>query len=532
MKNTQLLFFCLIFCVCYAQQNKLPVTKIEIEKEIANAKEKNKINPVGALQDFLRVYKESTSIDYDEGIVKSCSNIISIYFNQGDNEKTIEYSNILENSARNINDNEALTKAYGQKAVAYSRLGLYNESYKEFQKTLNSIKKYKNIDKLHYDMSLTYQNILEYYQNVNAPQDTILNCLKKSLREAELINDRSKYVDTDHKYDMISYLNMNLGMFYTGIHKPQRLDLGEEYLQQSLQTINNWKFTKTKPNKIPILNALGRFYIEKNDFNKALGYAYEVVKIEKNHRSPDERVLAFATITNSYEGLNKKDSLIKYMQLYTNLTDSITHVEKKQANTAIKKITAEKAKYYKKNLNQIILLSLFIIFFIITIGWLLWKRNKQRLHKKYRIIIENLKNNNNHNQPVDSTVENTMNITDSTINSLVIKLQKFEESQKFIRKDVSLTNLANSLNTNTRYLSEVIKKYKKKSFNNYINGLRIQYITELLYNNPKYREYKISYLASVCGFASREVFAVVFKKETGVSPSYFISQLQADKDEK
>ncbi|AZA77307.1 AraC family transcriptional regulator [Chryseobacterium sp. G0186] len=65
-----------------------------------------------------------------------------------------------------------------------------------------------------------------------------------------------------------------------------------------------------------------------------------------------------------------------------------------------------------------------------------------------------------------------------------------------------------------------------KSFNNYLNGLRINYITAKLYDTPIFREYKISYLAETCGFSSREVFAVIFKKETGVSPSYFINQLK------
>jgi len=86
--------------------------------------------------------------------------------------------------------------------------------------------------------------------------------------------------------------------------------------------------------------------------------------------------------------------------------------------------------------------------------------------------------------------------------------------------------LANLLNTNTKYLTEIIRQHTGKNFNNYINGLRIQYITEKLYHDPKYREYKISYLAEESGFSSREIFAVTFKKETGVSPSYFIAKLQ------
>ncbi|NHQ67331.1 helix-turn-helix transcriptional regulator, partial [Elizabethkingia miricola] len=46
-----------------------------------------------------------------------------------------------------------------------------------------------------------------------------------------------------------------------------------------------------------------------------------------------------------------------------------------------------------------------------------------------------------------------------------------------------------------------------------------------LYNNPLYREYKISYLAEECGYSSHQVFITAFRKETGMTPSYFIKQL-------
>lgn len=56
-------------------------------------------------------------------------------------------------------------------------------------------------------------------------------------------------------------------------------------------------------------------------------------------------------------------------------------------------------------------------------------------------------------------------------------------------------------------------------------------MVNLLASDPDYREYKISYLAEISGFSSREVFTITFKKETGVNPSYFINNLKKDYDE-
>lgn len=117
-------------------------------------------------------------------------------------------------------------------------------------------------------------------------------------------------------------------------------------------------------------------------------------------------------------------------------------------------------------------------------------------------------------------------ISTETYHSILKKISKFEKSEKFLRKDINLTWLSNHLNTNTKYLSEVIKQHKNTNFNGYINGLRIQYIIKKLTETPVYRGYKISYLAEECGYGSPQVFAIAFKRETGVTPSYFIEQLK------
>lgn len=192
------------------------------------------------------------------------------------------------------------------------------------------------------------------------------------------------------------------------------------------------------------------------------------------------------------------------------------------------------------NFNHIFIIIGCILLALALFSFFLWRRSQKIFHSRYENIINQLKKEEYNNEHLDVThqiieknlfpavSEKNINIHDSTINSILQKLDKFEKSEKFLKKDKSLTSLASSLDTNPRYLSEIIKQYKGKNFNNYLNGLRIQYITQLLYKEPIYREYKIIYLAEHCGFSSREVFAIAFKKETGVTPSYFISQLRDD----
>ncbi|AQX14363.1 transcriptional regulator [Elizabethkingia meningoseptica] len=86
--------------------------------------------------------------------------------------------------------------------------------------------------------------------------------------------------------------------------------------------------------------------------------------------------------------------------------------------------------------------------------------------------------------------------------------------------------MSNLFNTNPKYLSQIIREHKGQNFSGYINQLRINYISNKLYNTTLYREYKISYLAEECGYASPQVFINAFRKETGMTPSYFITALK------
>lgn len=108
------------------------------------------------------------------------------------------------------------------------------------------------------------------------------------------------------------------------------------------------------------------------------------------------------------------------------------------------------------------------------------------------------------------------------------KLTAFEEGNSYLKPNLTLTNVASELNTNTKYLSVYISEYKASDFNDYINRLKISYIIEKLHSDPAYREYKISYLAEESGFSSHAKFATVFKEIVGISPSIFIKNLQSN----
>jgi AraC-like DNA-binding protein len=122
-------------------------------------------------------------------------------------------------------------------------------------------------------------------------------------------------------------------------------------------------------------------------------------------------------------------------------------------------------------------------------------------------------------------------IPQETENAILNKLKRFESSSRFTNKEMSLAVLAGQLDTNTKYLSEIINNHYNMNFNSYINKLRINFIVSKLKSDANFINYKISYLAETCGFSSHSSFATVFKSITGITPITFIELLKKEKGE-
>ena len=123
---------------------------------------------------------------------------------------------------------------------------------------------------------------------------------------------------------------------------------------------------------------------------------------------------------------------------------------------------------------------------------------------------------------------NNLSISSKTENDLLRKLELFEKNKGFIKKDVNLASLSKQFETNTKYLSEIIKTHRQKQFNSYLNELRVNYIVNRLQNEPKYINTKVSYLASDCGFASHSTFTTTFTQIMNESPSAFVKRIKAE----
>lgn len=109
---------------------------------------------------------------------------------------------------------------------------------------------------------------------------------------------------------------------------------------------------------------------------------------------------------------------------------------------------------------------------------------------------------------------------------IFVKLNKlFDEEKTYLRSDLKLKNLAEMLNTNTRYLSQVVNDKTGDNVLHFINKYRIE-IAKKKIVDKEYAHLTTYGIAQLCGFRNKSTFYKVFKEFEGMTPKDYIKELR------
>ena len=101
----------------------------------------------------------------------------------------------------------------------------------------------------------------------------------------------------------------------------------------------------------------------------------------------------------------------------------------------------------------------------------------------------------------------------------------FEKEEVHENPNLTLTDIANLLNTNRNVISKVINQEFQMNFNDFVNKKRAEAVIEKLKNGEHVRNTLLA-IALASGFNSKTTFNRAFKKNTGTTPRQFIAQNQ------
>lgn len=101
--------------------------------------------------------------------------------------------------------------------------------------------------------------------------------------------------------------------------------------------------------------------------------------------------------------------------------------------------------------------------------------------------------------------------------------RRLTEEKLYLNPQFSLGIAAEMLQTNTKYLSQVVNYHSKVNFLTFINSFRVDDAKEKLID-PQFQHLTLYGIALQCGFKNKSTFYKVFKEMTHITPKEYIQR--------
>ncbi|WP_109301755.1 AraC family transcriptional regulator [Aquimarina sp. AU474] len=362
--------------------------------------------------------------------------------------------------------------------VSTYRLNKQIDSAKILNKEGIQLSKGKN---LHFLFNLN-DGILDYHdQKYLVAKKKILKILPK------LYNDKEVYAETFNLIEAHLYLgksNQDLGLINEAISNFKKTD--------SISRSSNYFIPESRLPYVELIN----YYKSLNDGHNQLIYINKLLSVD-------------SVLFRNFNSIN--DRLIKEYDT------PILLEEKEKLITSLEK---ENNKRSTQNIIMLILLGLSIV----GIGYYYYRQ--KRYKERFLKLLHETEDRSQKNEILSAnTLSNSGGINKEAFDNLIDQLEQFEKNKGYLKPKLNSKDLAKSFGSNSSYLSKVINTFKEKSFSNYINDLRIDFVIDRLRTDAIFRKYTIKAIAQDIGFNNAEAFSKAFYKKTGIYPSYFIKEL-------
>jgi len=462
----------------------------------------------------------SRDIDNDSLLLQNTNLLGIIFSDKGDYKEAIKHyleARLIAERLGNLNDILVISRSIG---IIKKQTADYVGALEVFSNNLKSIKVSK-IENFKREHALNYFNIadthlrMEDYKYAGVYTDSALQFVSKQ-RFSDLYNT--------------IYANRAIIAFQQKKYK-KSITICQELASEILETKNE-KYLST-----PYLY-LGKSHFKLQDYDLAIIFFEKVKTIVSKHdiTFPNLEEVYFYLVKSYINTNNKEKADINFdlLNAFDKKKDAINiDVNRKiykEFDTANLKAELEilnvKNDQQQKKLMYLFSLAITLVIVFIGVYWKKQSINNQRF-KVFLNTIEGLEK--AKIEPIILPKKTVINVAPENVQQILKSLEKFEDSELFLKSQCNLVYVAKKLNTNTSYLSNVINTHKGQTFKSYLTELRINAALVQLKNNKQLRLYTIKALAEEFGFKRYETFSRAFKSQTGIYPSAYVKNLQKEK---
>lgn len=413
---------------------------------------------------------------------------------------------------------------------------------------------YNNIGNIHYVFK--EYNIAKKYYKLGYSHKGSVNLLSTSLNNLGLISYYEKNLDSalllfKKAYDVRisvndSFTNVylhNIGLVYQQL---KRYDTAFTYYRLAL---NNTRSLQIKEKESKVLSSIGQLHCELNNYdsmNYYLKYSNSIAEAYNLFNIMSEN---YVCLSDAEKKRGNFERSLYYYDKYSKIKDSLFDVSKyRELNELVFLHDMSKVDKHIRELNmeqeikektismqrnlQIIMGCVLIL--VASFLAVLYVKNKNLNAAYLKLVIKNMEivelsksTTDDSIQVLNEEVEKYRNssLSDNSRNQLMADIINIMNDKSiFCDPDFSLNKLAEIVDSNSTYVSQIINDCFKKNFRSYVNEYRIKEAMRIL-SDKGYHKYSIETISTMVGFKSRSTFNVAFKEITGITPSFYIKSL-------
>lgn len=400
------------------------------------------------------------------------------------------------------------SRAAGFLATTYRNVGLYSES-KKYLKKADIINEKQRQAK---GYTLTKINILQEHA-FHALND-------KNFRGALVfLNEAGEYalLDTSSSPRGILVRATNdqlIGICYLQLDK---LAAADSAFFRSLKLLGDQE-SNLRPY---IYRGLAEVALEQNRLQAAEEYLAEAMPYIASSNREELKLLLYESYSKLYSKMDDLNQATYYKDLHAQTLQNRTAVWQRVADQLLEHKELEQDNFKK----DAVFVSIVLLLLAIVLGVYLILRNR-RVEKGVFTKVVATEVSQTAGRIMHTETDDELHIAEETEKRLKSVLEELEDRQFYLQSDITLSKLSSVMHSNVRYVSYIFKKYRGIDFNTYLQKHRVSYIIKCLADDPSLLNCKISYLASLCGFATHGKFSIAFRSETGLLPSEYMQQLR------
>lgn len=488
---------------------------------------------------FLEIYMHRASVDVASALkaadslyqsaqndvhrLRSLMLISDMHHRLANRDSSIHYVRKAEHIAQKIRNYIWLARIYGVLSTQYRETGLFSEGKRCLEKGLEAIVHVEDSNFVNQFKGNAFQELGLYAMEEKKYEDAIPH-----LKRSEAIF--STLPDSVVRNFGLAQAHERLGVCYLEL---EMIDSAETHFRNALAFEHNASQADT-PVKGFIYAGLGRVHLAEGNYQQADSCFQKALTIAEASGLPNLKINVYKGLSAYYHAVDNGEAYRHYSEKFlAEMQRNVTN-HKQYADHILARIQMEITEMAAS--NRVIGVTSTIFVALSGIGMALYIRKQKRNQRRFKLLTQAATQEPPLERPITAAPDKPSDtekdlMPEATQKDLLKKLERFERSHQFRDRNISIAVLAGKMRTNTKYLSFIINTYRNKDFNSYVNDLRINYIIAKMKEDDKYLNYKISYLAEECGFATHSQFTKVFKSVAGMSPSAFMECMKRKPDQ-